>query len=1102
MSEPKPLNPTEQDALVKQIGLTLMRAAPEGWRQVSAEYRATGRYFELAAEVHAADGSVHGWAPPQDVATLFARLRAGMHREGRGSWSNARYQLDHPSSYNLDFDRAEPQWQTPPPQQAYFDEMRFFPRSEENVPDWLRRRLGQQVPPAVPPVGVPAAPPVQLPPPPAQPPLPVQPPPVQPPPPVPPAPLPPPPPVPQRGFRTARVFDGAGPDGRPSVNRPPVPEQERDALLDYLDHAPVVVAGRGFDADVLDHAVPLVVPVAFQTDGHWIWPAAVGYYLRTYGIPPENDLVERIRSVGHRLPEVAEEARVAAAANLGAPPAPRGTPLPLPPARVEEVPEPIAAQDTATDLRYDPQDELPGEVAHHAEEQHREHSRGDHVPGDHSHEVPVDHRDDLGPLHADDPRGEVDHPDDLHRDDLHRDDLHRDDLSGDDPHRADLREDGVREDDLHQDLHPTELRLADLREDDLHRDDLHQDLHRDDLRQDLHRDDLHRDDRDRHDLDQHHLAHDEFDEHRDGVRHDELGNEIGDDIPPARGEEIVESLPLLTHGRENEHHDLHDEHLLAEGAPEAVEETANLVDLQPALDEHQPDDRSGQTESGELIEHFEQAPFDQSQFDQGQDGPPYRVRFDTESDVETTVATRTRDDRYQRDSYVDGMDLFAPHDVDRAQDTQQWTPFADDSVHDAPVVAEHEVAGGRGNVDPDATVAHDVVTEPEAGRRRRVVESDDEELVQPEVPLVAISRPDETATFDVRQEVFAQEGLAQEVFAQEGFVQEERAPEPERPRQPTPDEERELGGLRRALDDLDVPPVAYRFGEQVDRTWCLRTAGEGWEVAWIDRGVHNPVRFDRLDDASAFLVGKLVLTGRRKPRPVLPPQGMSPASPPQGSPLPPQGPQGQGLQNQGPQNQGPQNQGQPRGPRPPMPAEHVNGLNGVNGFRDDARRPAMPPRPVEPPRPEPTRPEPVRPEPARTEQQRPEQAQGADSSKNSNRSWPIQPMNGEPPLTLFRQKQMVELAPGTEVDRFGDPDGNLAYVAGTPFEERSLVPSWINRAYRVYRLRRPVEVLTGVAVPWFEQPGGGTAYLFPRTIEDMLAEGSLVEVTEDANASG
>ena len=48
---PQPLSPTDQDALVKQIGLALMRTAPEDWQQIRAEFRATGRYYELSAEV-------------------------------------------------------------------------------------------------------------------------------------------------------------------------------------------------------------------------------------------------------------------------------------------------------------------------------------------------------------------------------------------------------------------------------------------------------------------------------------------------------------------------------------------------------------------------------------------------------------------------------------------------------------------------------------------------------------------------------------------------------------------------------------------------------------------------------------------------------------------------------------------------------------------------------------------------------------------------------------------------------------------------------------------------------------------------------------------
>jgi hypothetical protein len=110
--------------------------------------------------------------------------------------------------------------------------------------------------------------------------------------------------------------------------------------------------------------------------------------------------------------------------------------------------------------------------------------------------------------------------------------------------------------------------------------------------------------------------------------------------------------------------------------------------------------------------------------------------------------------------------------------------------------------------------------------------------------------------------------------------------------------------------------------------------------------------------------------------------------------------------------------------------------------------------------------------------------------------WPITPLPGEPPLTLFRGKRVVELEPGMEIDRFGEGDGNLVYAAGTPFAERSLVPEWVDRPYHAYRVRQPVQVLTGAAIPWFDQPGGGTAYLLPDAVSELVAHGQLVEIND------
>jgi len=119
---------------------------------------------------------------------------------------------------------------------------------------------------------------------------------------------------------------------------------------------------------------------------------------------------------------------------------------------------------------------------------------------------------------------------------------------------------------------------------------------------------------------------------------------------------------------------------------------------------------------------------------------------------------------------------------------------------------------------------------------------------------------------------------------------------------------------------------------------------------------------------------------------------------------------------------------------------------------------------------------------------------GGSGAASANQEWPIGPLPGEPPLTLFRGKRLVELEPGMEFDRFGDDDGNLVYALGTPFAERSLVPEWIDRPYHAYRVRQPVQVLTGSAIPWFDQPGGGTAYLLPDAVGELLAGGQIVEV--------
>jgi hypothetical protein len=105
--------------------------------------------------------------------------------------------------------------------------------------------------------------------------------------------------------------------------------------------------------------------------------------------------------------------------------------------------------------------------------------------------------------------------------------------------------------------------------------------------------------------------------------------------------------------------------------------------------------------------------------------------------------------------------------------------------------------------------------------------------------------------------------------------------------------------------------------------------------------------------------------------------------------------------------------------------------------------------------------------------------------------WPVQPLPGEPPLTLLAGKRIAVLMPGRELVRYGPPTGNLTFAAGTDFGAMSLRAEREQQGPRSYTVVRELRVLCGETVPWHEQAGGGTAYLLPQAVERHVADGSL-----------
>ncbi|MFI7672432.1 TNT domain-containing protein [Actinophytocola sp. NPDC049390] len=118
---------------------------------------------------------------------------------------------------------------------------------------------------------------------------------------------------------------------------------------------------------------------------------------------------------------------------------------------------------------------------------------------------------------------------------------------------------------------------------------------------------------------------------------------------------------------------------------------------------------------------------------------------------------------------------------------------------------------------------------------------------------------------------------------------------------------------------------------------------------------------------------------------------------------------------------------------------------------------------------------------------------GDRNTAHALNDWPVQPLPGEPPLTLLSHKHIAVLMPGRELVRYGQPAGNLTFADGTEFSAMSLRAEREQQGPNRFRVARELRTLSGQTVPWHNQPGGGTAYLLPKSVEEHLADGSLTE---------
>lgn len=125
----------------KLVSLQVRQILSPGWTYAQVHFREVGGHAETNALVRDLTGRMSTSTPPRAVAERFRELRA-LLSDGPNAWYSARLDLEYGGKERLMTNRVdEPQWITPPPAEAYQEELRRAGGSLDVLPTWLRAEL-------------------------------------------------------------------------------------------------------------------------------------------------------------------------------------------------------------------------------------------------------------------------------------------------------------------------------------------------------------------------------------------------------------------------------------------------------------------------------------------------------------------------------------------------------------------------------------------------------------------------------------------------------------------------------------------------------------------------------------------------------------------------------------------------------------------------------------------------------------------------------------------------------------------------------------------------------------------------------------------------
>ncbi|MFD3686936.1 hypothetical protein ACFWTE_19200 [Nocardiopsis sp. NPDC058631] len=139
---PGDMSPEEMMDTVQEIGDRTIESVWGEWSEIVVDYKGLVGLSSSRVSVRRPEGGTQWDLLLPEVGRLLGRLRTGMYQPGKGTWFTARLTIQESREIGVHFDHQNlPEFDVDPDPRSFHQDMQYFPRSADHLPDWLLDRL-------------------------------------------------------------------------------------------------------------------------------------------------------------------------------------------------------------------------------------------------------------------------------------------------------------------------------------------------------------------------------------------------------------------------------------------------------------------------------------------------------------------------------------------------------------------------------------------------------------------------------------------------------------------------------------------------------------------------------------------------------------------------------------------------------------------------------------------------------------------------------------------------------------------------------------------------------------------------------------------------